>query len=108
MAEYETNIKTTTKGNKYLRTVLVQIAWAASRTKGSFFMEKFNRLAMRKSRKKALIAIARKIAVNIRNVLSRKEKYNLELLPVYDPEKITAKINYHQKEINRFGKLGKT
>ena len=71
-------------------------------------MEKFNRLAMRKSRKKALIAMARKIAVIIWNVLSREEKYNPELLPVYDPEKITAKISYHQKEINRLEKLAKT
>jgi len=94
-----------TKGNKYLRTVLVQIAWAASRTKGSFFMEKFNRLAMRKSRKKALIAIARKMAVIIWNILSRKEAYNPCLLPVYDPLKIKAKINYHQKEISRLDKL---
>ena len=30
----------TTKGNKYFRTILVQVAWAASRTKGSFFKEK--------------------------------------------------------------------
>jgi len=42
----------TTKGNRYLRCVLVQIAWAATRTKGTYFKEKFNRLAMRKSRKK--------------------------------------------------------
>ncbi len=98
----------TTKGNKYIRSVLVQIAWAAARTKGSFFMEKLNRLAMRKSRKKALIAIARKMAVIIWNILSRKEVYNPDLLPVYDPQKIMAKINYHQKEINRLDKLAKT
>jgi transposase len=44
----------TTKGNKYLRSVLVQVSWAASRIKDGWFKEKFNRLAMRKSRKKAL------------------------------------------------------
>jgi transposase len=31
----------TTKGNKHLRAVIVQVAWAASRTKDSFFMYKF-------------------------------------------------------------------
>jgi len=60
----------TTKGNKYLRTILVQVAWAASRTKDSYFKEKFDRLCIRKPRKKALIAISRKIAVVIYNVLS--------------------------------------
>lgn len=48
----------TPKGNKYLRSILVQVSWAASRMKGSFFKDKFQRLAMRKPRKKALIAIA--------------------------------------------------
>lgn len=95
----------TTKGNKYLRTTLVQIAWAASRTKGSYFCNKFARLAMRKSRKKALIAIARKIAVIIWNLLSNDQPYNANLLPVYDPDKIKAKIRYHQREEERLSKI---
>ncbi|GHS92242.1 IS110 family transposase [Bacteroidia bacterium] len=97
----------TTKGNKYLRSVLVQIAWGASRTKGSFFMERYTRLAMRKSRKKALVAIARKITVVIWNLLSRNEAYNPGLVPVYDPAKLSSKISYHQKEIERLENLKK-
>lgn len=95
----------TTKGNRFLRAVLVQIAWAASRTKESYFKEKFNRLAMRKSRKKALIAIARKIGVIIWNVLYYEQEYNLTKLIVYDPCKLQAKMNYHQKEFDRLGKI---
>ena len=91
----------TTKGNRFLRAVLVQIAWAASRTKGSYFKEKFNRLAIRKSRKKALIAIARKLGVLIWNVLYYEQEYNPERLIVYDPGKVQAKISYHQKECDR-------
>jgi len=94
-----------TKGNKYLKSILVQTAWAASRTKRSFFMEKFNRLAMRKSRKKALIAIARKMLVIIWNVLNEKSGYNPTLLPVYNPEKLTSKVRYHQREIERIEQL---
>lgn len=33
-----------TKGNKYLRRILVQCAWAASRTKGSYYKNKFEQL----------------------------------------------------------------
>jgi hypothetical protein len=95
----------TTKGNHFLRAVLVQIAWAASRTKESYFKERFNRLAMRKSRKKALIAIARKIGVIIWNVLYYKQEYNPAKLIVYDPCKLLAKMNYHQKEYNRIEKI---
>jgi transposase len=95
----------TTKGNRFLRTILVQIAWAAARTKGSFFKEKFNRLAMRKSRKKALIAIARKLGVLVWNVLYYKQPYDPEKLVVFDTGKLQAKILYHQKESDRLQKL---
>jgi transposase len=61
---------TTTKGNKHLRCIIVQVAWAASRTKGSFFMDKFTKLAIRKSRRKALVPIERNILVIIRHVLT--------------------------------------
>jgi transposase len=91
----------TTNGNRFLRTILVQVAWAASRTKGTFFKEKFNRLAMRKSRKKALIAIARKMGVLIWNVLQYEQQYNPKKLIVYDPGKVQAKMSYHQKEWDR-------
>lgn len=90
-----------TKGNRFLRTTFVQVAWAASRTKGTYFKEKFTRLAMRKSRKKALISIARKIGVIVWNVLYYKQAYNPQMLQVYEPEKLRAKMNYHQKEIAR-------
>lgn len=91
----------TTNGNRFLRTILVQVAWAASRTKGTYFKEKFNRLAMRKSRKKALIAIARKMGVLIWNVLHYEQPYNPQKLIVYDPGKLQARMSYHQKEWDR-------
>jgi transposase len=95
----------TTKGNKYLRSVLVQVSWAASRIKNGWFKEKFNRLAMRKSRKKALIAIARKLLTVTWNVLYYKIPYNPALVHIYDPIKVEAKINYHQREMERMCKL---
>lgn len=94
-----------TKGNKYLRTILVQIAWAAVRTKGSHYQEKFRRLAMRKSNKKALIAIARKIGTVLWNMLNEGKAYDPDLLPVYDPEKTIAKMAYHDREMQRLQEL---
>jgi transposase len=91
----------TTKGNKYLRSILVQVSWAASRMKGSYFKEKFNRMAMRKPRKKALIAIARKLLVVIWNVLKYEKPYNPKLVPVYDSVKIKARMAYHKKEYEK-------
>jgi Transposase and inactivated derivatives len=95
----------TTKGNKHLRAIIVQIAWGASRTKGSFFMDKFTKLAIRKPRKKALVAIGRKILVIIWHILSEKTQYNPQLVHVYDPVKVEHKIKYHEREIERAKKL---
>lgn len=95
----------TTKGNKHLRAIIVQVAWAASRTKGSFFMDKFTKLAIRKPRKKALVAIGRKMLVIIWHLLSEKTQYNPNLAHIYDPVKVEHKIKYHEREIERAKKL---
>jgi transposase len=95
----------TTKGNKHLRAIIVQVAWAASRTKGSFFMDKFTKLAIRKSRKKALVAIGRKILVIVWHILSEKTQYNPKLVHIYDPVKVKHKIKYHEREIEKAKQL---
>jgi transposase len=95
----------TTKGNKYLRSVLVQVSWAASRIKDGWFKEKFIRLSIRKSRKKALIAIARKLLTVTWNVLYYKKPYNSQLVHIYDPVKVQAKFDYYQREMERMQKL---
>jgi transposase len=95
----------TTKGNKHLRAIIVQAGWGASRCKGTYFMDKFKKLAMRKSRKKALVAIGRKILVIIWHVLHEKKKYNPKLVHIYDPVKVESKIRYHEKEIEKAKKL---
>ncbi len=61
----------TLHGNKYLRKMLVQCAWAASRTKNSKFELRLTYL------KKRMNANARKLLVIIWNILSKKEHYRL-------------------------------
>ena len=96
----------TTKGNKYLRRIMVQSAWAASRTKGSFYKSKFEQLCIRKSRKKALVAISRKLMTVVWHVLKEGKPFNPKYLPVYDPKRMQMKVNYHKKEIEKLGQLG--
>ena len=95
-----------THGNKYLRRIMVQCAWAAARTKGSFYKNKFEQLCIRKSRKKALIAISRKLLTVVWHVLNEDKPFNLRYLPVYDPRKMQMKVNYHRREIEKLEKLG--
>jgi transposase len=90
--------KKITKGNKYLRRILVQCAWAASRQKNGWLKTKYQQLCVRKSSKKALIAISRKLLVIIWNVLSKQEPYK-EFVPKIDPKQKQKKIEYHKKRI---------
>lgn len=48
----------TRTGAPWLKTTLVQIAWAASRTKGGYFQSQFLRLKNRRGPKKAIVAVA--------------------------------------------------
>lgn len=46
------------KGGTWLKTALVSAAWAAVRTKGSYFQGQFQRLRARRGPKKAILAVA--------------------------------------------------
>lgn len=51
----------TRKGDRYLRRILVQSAWAAARTKDCFFAALFHRVAQRRGMKKAAVAVAHRL-----------------------------------------------
>jgi transposase len=51
----------TRKGDRYLRRILVQSAWAASNTHDCFLAALFFRIARRRGRKKAAVAVAHRI-----------------------------------------------
>ena len=71
----------TTKGSQWLRTTLVQAAWAASHTKETIFSARYRRWAKRLGKKKALVAVAHKILVVIYNLLKDHTDYRERLAP---------------------------
>jgi transposase len=65
----------TRKGSPYLRAMLVQAAWAASHTKGTYLSAQFRRLVRRMGKKKALMAVGHSILVMVYHMLSRRVSY---------------------------------
>jgi transposase len=65
----------TRKGSPWLRQVLVEAAHGASHTKNSYLSAQYRRLAARRGRKKALIAVGHSILIMAYYVLVRKEEY---------------------------------
>uniref|UniRef100_UPI0026006A34 transposase n=1 Tax=uncultured Faecalibaculum sp. TaxID=1729681 RepID=UPI0026006A34 len=54
-----------TKGGKYLKPVLIEAAWAAVRSKNPYYRCKFEVLSLRLGKKRAIVAIGRKMIVSI-------------------------------------------
>jgi transposase len=79
------------RGNRWLRRALVQAAWAASHVKNSYPSAQYRRLAARRGRKRALVAVGHTLLVIIYHVLGRKVEYQ-DLGPGYfdrlEPERM--------------------
>lgn len=58
------------KGCNWLKTTMVQCAWSAARTKGSYFNAQFHHLKRRHGPKKAICAVAASILTTIYHLLS--------------------------------------
>jgi len=63
------------KGNRYLRRLLLQVAWAATRTKDTFFASLFKRFLPRLQGKGAAWAVAHRIARVVWMVLHNEVEY---------------------------------
>jgi transposase len=63
------------KGAQWLKTVLVQAAWAASRTKKSYFRALFHRLKARRGTMKAVVAVAASMLRSVYYMLTRGQEY---------------------------------
>ncbi len=65
----------TTKGNRWLRRALTQAAWAATHTKDSYLGAQYHRLAGRRGKKRALVAVAHTLLVIIYHIIKYRVDY---------------------------------
>lgn len=72
----------TRRGNRYLRSALVQAAWAAARQKGTYLNSKYWALRKRRGEKRAILAVAHKLLVHAYHLLRDMSAYR-ELGPEY-------------------------
>jgi len=66
----------TKRGSTHLRWILVQVAQAASRSKNTILSRFFQRIAYRRGRNIAIIALARKILCILWHLLQKRETYS--------------------------------
>jgi hypothetical protein len=81
----------TRKGNRWLRRALAEAAWAASAVKTSYLRAQFRRLAAKRGKKRALVAVGHSLLVIIYHVLKHNVVYK-DLGPDYfdrlEPERL--------------------
>ncbi|WP_220392719.1 transposase [Bacteroides fragilis] len=93
----------TTHGNKQLKAVLTETAWAATRTKNTFYSARYHRLAARRGKKRALIAVGHSILKSVSHILNHTCEYK-ELGAEYLTQRIEQKRkNYLKKELEVLG-----
>jgi len=81
----------TRKGNRWLRRALTEAAWAASHTKNTYLAAQYRRLAPRRGKKRALLAVGHSLLVIIYHVFRYQTEYK-DLGPDYfnrlEPERL--------------------
>jgi transposase len=65
----------TTKGNRWLRRALTEAAWAASHTKHSYLGKQYRRLAARRGKKRAVVAVGHSLLVIFYHLLKTDVEY---------------------------------
>ena len=91
------------KGAPWLKTTLVQCAWAASRKKASYLQAQFHRLRARRGAKKAIGALAASILTTVYHMLIGGELYH-DLGPDHFDRR--AKTTQTRRLVTRLQNLG--
>ncbi|MGH8526076.1 MAG: IS110 family transposase, partial [Gammaproteobacteria bacterium] len=93
----------TRKGNRWLRRTLAEAAWAASHTKATYLAAQYRRLAARRGKKRALLAVGHSLLVIIYHVLKDQREYHELGADFFDrmqPERLRRYL------VNRLERLG--
>jgi len=93
----------TGKGNRWLRTSLVQAAHSAVKVKGSALALYYRRLAKRMSGKKAMLAVAHKLLTIGYTLLSKREMYSEPDLSVRNARQTEQLAAQMQRRLERLG-----
>lgn len=90
------------RGNRWLRTTLVECAWAASKKKDCFLKDRYWRLAAR-GKKRALVAIAHTVLVLVYRSLSTGQAYEERGAVEISQQKRQRLIRHHVRRLGRLG-----
>jgi transposase len=90
-------------GNPWLKATLTQAAWAATRAKGSYYQAQYRRLAGRRGKKRALVAVAHSILTAVYHILKYETTYRELGADYFDRINHDRVCRYHVKRLQNLG-----
>jgi transposase len=93
----------TRQGNQALRTGLTPVAHAAAHTKGTYLSALYQRLAARRGKKRAIMAVAHSIVVSAFHMLSRNESSRELGAHDFDDHRRAHLVDQLTRRIERLG-----
>jgi transposase len=91
------------EGAPWLKTGLVQTAWAATRVKGTHLRAKFYRIKSRRGAGKAVIAVAASILGAVFHILKNRVPYKELGDQPRDPKSVERAVQAHKRKLEAFG-----
>ena len=91
------------KGNVTLKTTLIQSAKTAKAKKGSFFKAQFDRLAVKRGKNRAVVAVAHSMLIAIYNMLAFDVPFCDLGEDYYNHFNTEKKINHYLKKLKNLG-----
>jgi len=93
----------TNKGNKHLKTTLIQCAKSAIKNKDSFFYAQYQRLVVRRGANKATVAVAHSMLIAIYHMLKNNLPFKDLGSDYYTKFNTESKAKYYMKKLQELG-----
>lgn len=90
-------------GNNWLRTTLLESAWAASHSRGSYLGAQYRRISKRRGPKRAAIAVAHSILVIAFHILRDEVRFKDLGADYFDRMNSTQAKRYHLRRLQELG-----
>ena len=93
----------TRKGNKILKSTIVECAQSAIRKKDSFLYAQYQRISMRKGKKRAIVAVAHTMLIAIYHMINENKEYKDLGSDFYNKFNKEKKANAYLKKLKELG-----
>jgi len=93
----------TPRGNRWLRRVMTQAAWASMRKKDCYFAAQYRRICKRRGKKRALVAVGHSMLHVAYHILTERVPYTELGADFFDRLKPEQTRNYHVRRLHDLG-----